>query len=266
MEEWDKWREECLSRLQYAARLRIPHLPLLLPCDGRAVIVGAAPSVTDFIDRINSYTNELDILCSINGSHDWLVKNIRPPNIHVLFEADLEDVEVSLGGSPHKDVAYYVCSRCHPNIFKQLEGYKQVLWHVFEEPPEYQNALVRLFKGEFMIAGGWVTLFRTINIATILGYRKFELFGVDSSFENSSHLPDYKLADIEKPLTIWGKNESTGELRKFTTNSTLAFQAYEFVRFCEARQSELSIRIYGDGLLQYTHKNKYPEQYLTEEV
>lgn len=262
---WDEWKDECHSRLKYASKLSIPHLPQLLDCTGRCVIVGAAPSITKHMDKIKELSNqELDILCSLNGAHDWVVKNIRPPNIHVVFEADVEGIEVSLGGPPHKEVAYYLASHCHKNLFEQLRGYKRVLWHPWYEPTEYQQWVNRLFKNEFMVSGGYVTFFRTINIALILGYRKFDLFGVDSSFEESSHIEGYKFSDVEDPVTVWGKDEQTGKLREFTTNGSLAFQAYEFMRFCKENQHALSLRVHGDGLLRYVHMNRYPEQYIED--
>jgi len=263
MEAWEEWKHELFSRLVYAHKLKIPRLPELLPCEGTAVVVGSAPSIDNYVEEIKKLSSgELDILVSINGSHDWLVKNVRPPNVHLIYESDIEDIEVSLGGPPHKDTAYYICSQCHPKVHEQLHGYKRVLWHVFREHQEYQNAIARLFKGEFMVAGGWGTMFRCINISIVLGYRKFELFGVDSSFEGEDdHIPGYKTANIEQRYNIWGVDENTKEARKFRSNGSLAFQAYEFLRFCEINQQALSIRVYGDSLLRYVHKSKYPEQY-----
>ena len=118
-----------------------------------------------------------------------------------------------------------------------------------------------------MLAGGWGTLFRCINVSIVLGYRKFELFGVDSSFDgDSDHLPGYKMANLEKVYNIWGVDELSHEARKFRSNGSLAFQAYEFLKFCEVNQKALSIRVYGDNLLRYIHKSRYPEQYGDEKT
>src|SRR5215475_13972681 len=112
MEAWEEWKHELFSRLVYAHKLKIPRLPELHPCEGTAVVVGSAPSIDNYVEEIKKLSSgELDILVSINGSHDWLVKNVRPPNVHLIYEADIEDIEVSLGGPPHKDTAYYICSQ-----------------------------------------------------------------------------------------------------------------------------------------------------------
>lgn len=267
LEAWDEWKPKLIERLEYASKLNIPHLPQLLPCEGTAVIVGSGPSVVGFEKEIKKCSSgELDLLFSLNGAHEWLIGNVRPPNIHVIFESDIEDISISLGGPPNKAVAYYLCSQCDSKLFEQLEGYRRVLWHVFQWHQEYQNIIAQMFRGEFMVTGGWSTFFMSLYIAVILGYRKFELFGVDCSYpeDGSDHIPGYKTADVEKPYNIWGVDEATMLARRFRSNGSLALQAYEFYKFCEINQSGLSLRVHGDSLLQYIHKSKYPEQYRKE--
>lgn len=217
--------------------------------------MGAAPSVKDYVDQIK----QAQVILSVNGAHNWLIKHGVIPNIHVISEMDLTGVKEALGGEPHPGVAYYVSSYCAPAIFEQLQGYRQVLWHPYCAPEGYQQAIAEYFPGEFMVAGGFCTFFRSITIATILGYRDLELFGVDSSFEGSSHVDGYALADKEARISIWGANPDG--LRRFTTQGGLAFQASEFLDYCKFNQAGLRLRIHGDGLLRYLHEGRYPEQY-----
>lgn len=262
--EWDEWKKQCIPNLRYAAKLKMPHLPQMEPHGGKCIIVGGGPTITDHLEKIRGFrAHPVWLMMSLNGAHEWLINRGIIPNIHVVFEMDLEDVRVALGGDPHQDVTYYVCSHCKPQIFQQLGACKKVLWHAFHPPQGYQQAIARHFKGEFMVSGGYATFFRSLVIACILGYRDFELFGMDSSFEESSHVGGYATADKEPRVTVWGKDYQTGDLRKFTTQGGLAFQATEFLKFCEANQAGLRLRVHGDGLLRYLHESRYPEQYQT---
>jgi hypothetical protein len=228
--------------------------------------VGAGPSVTkDLNDIAILRKSDTGMVMSVNGAHNWLIENGIIPSIHVLFEHDLETIATSLGGPPHKDVVYYVCSQCSPNIFKELEGYNKVLWHAFCPPQGYQQAIAKYFPGEFMVSGGFATFFRSLTIATILGFRDFDLFGLDSSFEDSSHIDGYAMADKEQKVSVWGRDKTTGEIKKFTTQGGLAFQANEFIQFCTINQPGLRMRVHGDGLLRYLHEGSYPEQYTLNE-
>lgn len=264
--EWNIWKKECLPRLRYASRLKIPHLPELLPFGGKCAIVGAGPSVVGYVEKIKSIAAGSDnIVMSVNASHSWLLSHDLTPNIHVIFEPDLEEAKTALGCDPQKGIAYYIASHCAQQVFKDLEGFHRVLYHAFCPPQEYQQAIGRYFPGEFMVAGGYATFFRCLSIALILGYRDFELFGVDSSFEDSSHLEGYAVANREQPIMVWGADSSHKNMKEFKTQGGLVFQANEFVEFCKHNQAGIHLRINGDGLLRYIHESRYPEQYQRKE-
>src|SRR5258707_15870473 len=80
--------DEQIKRLKFYARQNVRHLPELMPYDGIATIVGAAPTIGDYLDRIKAIKQE-GLLFSVNGAHNWLIKNNVIPNIHVLFENDI---------------------------------------------------------------------------------------------------------------------------------------------------------------------------------
>jgi hypothetical protein len=260
--EWTDIREECIGRLRSARDLNIPHLPELQAHDYKCAIVGAGPSVVDYVDKIREIQGTTaSLIMTVNAAHDWLLRHDIAPNIHVVFETDLTDVKTALGGEPDNRVTYYVASHCAQSVFDQLSYYKRVLWHSFLDIHEYQQSIDRFFPHEFMVGGGFATFFRCLTIARILGYRDFELFGMDSSFTESSHLDGYSMANIEKVVTLWGRDGQTGELKQFTTNGALAFQAKEFLEFCRCNQDSLKLCVNGNGLLRYLHQSRYPEQY-----
>jgi hypothetical protein len=251
--------KERTKRLKFYARQNVRHLPELMPYYGTAAIVGASPTIGDCLDRIKEIKHD-GLVFSVNGAHNWLIEHGIIPNIHVLFENDMESPEVSLGGPPHPDVYYYICTQCNPKVFRKLSNRNKVIWHYFDDEPEYQQAIAKYFPGEFMVGGGYATLFRSITVARILGYRKFELFGCDSSFdEDSTHYEGYHTASKEIKMVVAAGNELS--YRMFKTTPSLSFQAYEFMQFCEANQSSLLVQVHGDGLMRYLHQMRYPEQY-----
>lgn len=259
---WNDIKDTWTPRLQAAAKLPIRHLPQLDPHKAKCVIVGAAPSLAQNVDKIKEFTKDpTTLVMSVNASHDWLIERSIIPNIHVIFEWDLETISTALGGKPHPNVVYYICSHCSPVIFDELKDHTRVLFHIYLPLEKYQNLIAELFPGEFMITSGYCTLFRSMTIATVLGFRDFELFGVDSSFEDTSHVAGYNTADKEEKIEIWGGNEATNDFKKYLTQGGLAYQACEFLNFCAVNQSALSLRVHGDGLLRHLHKTSYPEQY-----
>jgi hypothetical protein len=252
-------RGERIKRLKFYVRQNVRHLPELMPYDGIAAIVGSAPTIGDNLDRLKEI-KQSGLVFSVNGAHNWLIKNDVVPNIHVLFENDIESPNESLGGPSHPDVYYYICTQCSPSVFRKLANRNKVIWHYFDEEPEYQQAVAKYFPDEFMVGGGYTTFFRSITVARVLGYRKFELFGCDSSFEEDrTHYEGYHTSLEEPKMVVAAGNEMT--YRLFKTTPSLSFQAYEFMRFCEANQDSLSVQVHGDGLMRDLHQTRYPEQY-----
>lgn len=250
---------DSLTKLEQVAKLDIQHLIPLPSHKGRCAIVGGAPSIKNNIEELKTFI-EGDIIISINGAHEFLLKNNIIPRIHPLFEIDLRKVEDSTGGPPHKEVFYYICSHCDQSIFKQLEGYKRILWHAFDERPEYQKEVTKLFPGEPMITGGYETFFRALNIGLTLGFREFEVFGCDCSFEgNHSHFDGYHNDLKEIRIEVAAGTEETHRL--FQTTPSLSYIANEFIRFCDVYQPGVKVKIHGDGLLRYLHQSKYPDLY-----
>jgi len=262
---WRKLIKDRQSRIEYAAKQQIIHLQELMPHNGRCAIVGAAPSIKDHLEELKTFTGE-DMIVSLNGAHEFLIKNGIIPRIHILFEIDLERVEDSTGGPPHKDVFYYICSHCSQSLHRQLRhGFRRVLWHCFDEPPEYQAFVLKLFPGEFMVGGGFVTFFRAVNIASILGFRQFELFGCDCSFEGeTSHYDGYHSQNKETKIVVAAGSKDN--YRLFTTTPTLSFLASEIMRFCGTNQRGITLKVHGDSMLKHMHRIDYPELYEHKEL
>ncbi len=252
-------KEERLNRLEFYAKQDIVHLCQLEPHQGKCAIVGAAPSVKKYIHDIDAIRRTPGLVMSINGAHSWLVNEGCPPTIHVLFEIDM-GFEDATGGPPYKNTYYYICSHYDPKTYHRLDKFKRVLWHHYDKDEEYQGHINRLYPNEFMVSGGFVTFFRCVNIALILGFRDFEFFGCDCSFEGgSSHFENYPNVAAETEMTVAAGTKD--DYRMFKTKPSLSFLAHEFMRFCEVNQAGLKIKVHGDGMLRHLHQKEFPEQY-----
>lgn len=255
---------ELRRRLEYAKTVKIPHLVEIQPHIGVGLIVGAAPSVEDYIVELRKRKSGANSIFSLNGAHQYLMNYGIAPRIHVLFEEDIDTVQQSLGGDPNYKTYYYISSRCKPEIFEQLEGYHRVLWHSFDELDGYGELLNEVFPGEFAVGLTGLTFFRTIAVARVLGYRKLELYGCDSSFRDGKrYLPGYHTEDTEELVSVWGTDPRTDDKKEFKTVGLLAFQAEQFIVLCRDHP-DLEIQVHGDGLLKYVHESRYPNQYTSE--
>lgn len=255
-----KIRDLCTPRIEYASSLPIEHLAPTPQNNKNFVIVGAGPTIYGFVDELSYTKNESDTVCSVNGAHEFLIKRGITPDMHVLYEMDLSSVEQSLGGPPHKDVTYYVCSMCAENIFDELEGYKRVLWHTkisSDESGDYQRLISSLFPNEPFISIGYTSFLKCFGISQLLGYKKYELYGIDCSIpiEGHDHIEGYKEDDSEDRFHVWAIGKSK-ELRRYLVNATLMGQAVDFVNYCKGHK-DVSVDVHGDGLLGFALWNRH---------
>ncbi len=252
-----------VANIEFAARLEVPHLDISRPRRGQFVIVGGAPSSAFYEDDIRCLKfQHRNCIVGLNWMHNWLIKRGVVPDACVLFEIDVEPTGVL--DSPHPDVTYYVCSHCHKRTHKALRGFKTVLWHAMTDQPEITAAQSRCFPGEPLLSGGSTTLIRAIDVGRVLGFRNFELFGCDSSFDgphSMTHVNGYPLEVHKVAGQLLPGRIKMGE-SGFWTMPYLLNQAEQFKQWCQANHSTFLMQVHGDNLLRHLHEQAYPEMYL----
>lgn len=257
---------DAAEHMRYAASLNLPTVDMGEPKEGTAIIVGAAPSVQSRIDQIRALASVPgNAVFALNWTHTWLLKNGIVPNGCVMFEIDAEPKEIL--EDAHPDVDYYICSHCHQTTFDSLEEQKRILWHSLPNSEAESVVHDEFFKDKTMLGGGVSTFTRTMSLALTLGYRKMELFGVDSSFpdDSSSHIIGYPTTvTTDDAFFVWAKDETTNEVRRFKTVGYLAYQVDEFKRYCQAYHGLFSLKVHGDGLLPWVHRQMWAHQYVDE--
>lgn len=257
---------DAAEHMRYAHTLGLKELQRRpYPRMGKAIIVGGAPSMANHLEEIRALAaNPENMLFAVNWSHTWLLQNGITPSACVFFEIDAEPEETLKAA--HPEVTYYVCSHCHPKTFDELKDFKVILWHSPPNSPGEKVVGEELFKDSNLVGGGIGTFTRTLTIALHLGYRNIELFGVDSSFPDdskSTHVEGYETT--AKPevdgFYVYAKASESGEVKRFKTMGYLALQVEEFKEYCKTNHHVYALRVHGDGLLRFVHKNTYADQY-----
>ncbi len=253
-------KELFIPRMEYAERLSIERLAVQPKHNDKFIVVGTGPTLD-----LNEIGNGK--ICTINKAHDYLIKNNIVPDMHIMYESDLYtleqslesipyngshytgsvNLEQSLGGLPDKRVTYYVCSVSCEAVFDQLKDYKISLWHTKFQGNEYEQFVKSLFPEEPNIDTPPVSFIKAIGIGRVLGYKNFELHGIDCSFPlfgNSDHVNIRE--ELEEKLYICGKNK-VNVFRRYSTTISYMYQVIEFMNYSK----DLNIKIHGEGLLGF---------------
>lgn len=236
---------------------------------GAVSIVGSGPSLKDTWRAIRG-----DII-ACNAANQFLLERGVVPKYVMIFDADILAEEFVT--TPHRDITYLLASRCHPALFRRLEGFNVVVWHAAGDL-NLQAILERRGVMEPMCGGGSAAVTRTMFLAQTLGYRHLHLYGADSSYNNEQTREVHSRAGItvedlrgsargshfrkstteEKFLAIMC-NTKYGDGREvsriFHTTPWMAAQAEDFkVLVPELQKLGVKVSVHGDGLIPHLAK------------
>lgn len=212
------------------------------PHERIAVMVGGGPSVADNVDKIRSLNGDV---FAMNAASRWLRGNGIPVDYQVL--SDAKEETATLVDPSAK--AHLIASQVNP---KTMEAVKSpVVWHLETGEIEKQFPEHKVRAGGYaLIGGGAATGNCAMCVAYALGYRKFHVFGFDSSHRDGrGHAYSQPMNDFIPTVDI----EWAG--KKFTCSVAMKAQAEKFQITAQAlKQEGCSIEVYGDGLLQYMYR------------
>jgi len=202
-------------------------------------IVGGGPSIKETVGELHGY------VVAINGSLKWLLD--RGQKVFACGVLDPGE-HIAEGLVRNDNVRYFVSSTAHPNTFDKLKGLNVTIWHpggcdevnkvVFERNPD---ALI--------IGGGCTMGLRWINLGYMLGFRKFDCYGMDSSFsKDGTHAyPDWK-DDAEERFI---------KSRGYTTSRDMLQQVADYLvareRFTFPDSDGIEVNMHGDHLMREAH-------------
>lgn len=183
-------------------------------------------------------------LMTVSGAHDFLQERGCRIGWHV--EIDPRPNKVAML-KPRLFTKYLMATVCHPDIWDVLGGQDVELWHLIND-----EATVEWVKQndpehiDSMIGGNSTAGQRALNVAAALGFRKFDIYGMDCSFTEEQHAGRHTgKPELQLPVWIAG--------RKFTTTPQMFQAAREMEQFL--RTYDADVTFHGNGLMQEIAKH-----------
>lgn len=220
-------------------------LPQVIPCKPHGhlmSIAGGGPSLADTYEQMSGF------VCAVNGSLKWLLDHDIMPGASYACGVMDAGAHIADGLIADPRVRYYVASICDPAVFDKLAGCDIRLWHVTpnstEDPQGVTDVLNMAYAGNWhAISGGCTMGLRWVNLGYFLGFRKFHLYGMDSSFKAGSTHAYPDRADAKEHLMFDG----------YETRMNFLAQVHDFgdmLEWLHAFDSNVQMEVFGDGLLQ----------------
>lgn len=182
--------EELLKHIAYGRSLGYPEVREAEPHGRRLAVVGGGPSISEHLDEIREFTD----IWAINGACRFLRERGIDSTLLALDPCDFLAPRVS--GAKKALLA----TRCHPEVFKALEGADIT---VFEAAGDAEN-------------GMWASCAAAtvaFHMGTTLGYRKMVFFGCEGSFseggDSHAYMDEAELQDYRFVVECGGKRYVT---------------------------------------------------------
>lgn len=203
---------------------------------GRSLcIVGGGPSLASSLFDLQMARVQGDEIWALNGAHDWLIERGIIPDAMVLLDSRAASLQFIQ--NPHPSVRYYIATQCDPNAFDILSGFDVRKWTAWSWGIE----------DNVVVGGGATVGLKSICLAYVLGFRKFKLFGYDSSYrDGENHAWRQPLNDGEALTEVIVKGQ------RFTAAKWMVRQVREFQdQSREMMSRNCEFEVFGDGLLQH---------------
>lgn len=240
--------EDCLDNIRINVKRNLPQLSQEQPKGGDFVIVGGGPSLKSEIKNLKKYDKPGNRIVCLNDTLGFLLKHgIKPWGMTFMEVAEWHPQAIL---RPVEGVTYLVASMAHPKTYDALKGRCVLQWHAWLDIGE-MPIIQAVYRHALFVGGGSSAGLRSINIGIAMGFHRFHLFGMDSSFEEKTHAFTDRPED-EVPIFA-------GD-RKFKSQSRLVKQVLDFQEFCRLWPA-FHIVTHGDGLLQHVHRRDYPSVY-----
>lgn len=220
------------------------HLPFLKKATAfgkdKISIVCYGPSLLDTWRTAREMWRSGQKIITVSGAHDFLFKHEVIPDYHV--EIDPRPHKPRMLRLPGVGTKYLMASVCHPDFWTVLEHCSVQLWHLIDGPDTVDWVRQHHPAGlDSMIGGGSTVGQRAMNVAAALGYRRFDIFGMDCSFSGQRHAG----AHTGQPQPEV-RAEVSG--RFFRTTPQLFQSAKEMQDFLLTMDAE--VHFHGDGMVQ----------------
>ena len=218
--------------------------------DGVAVLIGGGASINGYVNRIKALQNDGATIISMNGSAKWARHNMIEPDWQVIVDAQPDTSQFVDG-----EVKQFFASQCDKKTMDKATDLTLV--HIGSAEMETLLPEERVKKGGYTLLGGGTTVgLAALSVAFCQGYRKFHVFGYDSSYaDGASHGYDQPMNRF-MPTTIvkWGGKE-------FNASVAMKGQAEKFPINAQAlKNAGCEIEVYGEGLLQTIYRTEKMEE------
>lgn len=225
-------------------------LPQVQPHDIQESVIGivcGGPSLNNTFEDLKEKHKAGMSVVSTNATHDWLMERGIRASAHV--QLDARPFNARFVKNWHEKTKYLIASQSDPSVFDTLAGANTWMWHCIGVEGE-KAVLDKHYLGNyFTIPGGSTVGLRAIALMRMLGFKRMEMYGLDSCYMGDEH---HAYEQKENDTKQMAEVEIHGKV--FKCSSWMHSQATEFCEFIKNFGNQFELIVHGDGLIAHILK------------
>lgn len=219
----------------------------------RICLLGGGPSLNDTLPELRQLLYEGAKLVTVNGAYHWAIEHNLEVKTQIVMDARASNARFV--DPPLPRCNYLLSSTCHPELWDRVDGRKHVyVWHPVSRNDEAATLLNAYYLRAWeWVAGGTTVITRALYALRILGWVRFDLFGVDSCFlHNAHHAYAQPENDGDFRYRIDVSPPGHPELKRaFQCAGWHLKQIEDLLRIVRINGDDFLLNVHGDGLLAY---------------
>lgn len=244
-----------LAHIRHAMRLHHPQVKAQPVKTDRVALLGSGPSLRETMPELLAAVRDGAKLVTMNGSYAWALEQNLSPSAFIMLDAREANARF-LDPGPLPRCQYLIASTCHPAVWERVRDWPNV-W-VFHPVTRHETtgfAVPTLddyyLKSWTAIGGGTTVGTRALYVFRLLGYLRFELFGIDSCWLGDAHhaFPQPENDhDTRYAITV---HPRTPQARTFCCSGWHIKQLEDWLQIIRVNGAQFLLHAHGDGLLAY---------------
>jgi hypothetical protein len=233
--------EQLLANVERARADPAERMGVVPEHGGTALICAGGPSLAEDLIWIRALEYQAATVFAVNGTAAYLSEREIVIHYHVLLDGRASNARFLIHGS---GIQCLLASQCDVAVFDRARqlGHSVQIYHA-----DMPGVRERVRKGERLIGGGTTVGLKAVALAYALGYRKFHLFGFDSSYAEDGADHAYPQAENENQRVT---EVTTGEGKTYRTSPWMAQQVEDFRRVAAwYAEHGCELHVHGQGLL-----------------
>ena len=245
--------DQLLANVKQAIRRGHPQVQRQPYKPERVCLVGSGPSLAETFDELRQLVFEGAHLVTVNGAYHWCLERNLKPNAQIVLDARPSNARFLVPDVPK--CRYYLASQCDPASFDAVDGREFVgVYHAIGGDGPVKDELDAYYLQHWHgVMGGTTVITRAIGVLRMLGYLRFDLFGVDSCWMGDQHHAfDQPENEADKRFTFTvAPTDAPEKARVFQCAPWHAKQVEDFLLIIQTSGDHFLLNVHGDGLLAY---------------